>query len=106
MSRHFVHFPQFSKKYSISDAPGLYLCKLVWLTPLTVNGKIDAFVLWEAKWEATMNILIVNGSPKGKNSTTLQTARYLEALHPEHSPTVILIELRWGYFVFQCKLCA
>ena len=32
-----------------------------------------------------MNILIVNGSPKGKNSTTLQTARYLEALHPEHS---------------------
>lgn len=53
-----------------------------------------------------MNILIVNGSPKGKNSTTLQTARYLEALHPEHSPTVILIELRWGYFVFQCKLCA
>ena len=32
-----------------------------------------------------MNILIVNGSPKGKNSTTLETARYLEALHPEHS---------------------
>ena len=32
-----------------------------------------------------MNILIINGSPKGKDSTTLQTARYLEALHPEHS---------------------
>ena len=32
-----------------------------------------------------MNILVLNGSPKGKKSTTLQTARYLEALHGEHS---------------------
>lgn len=31
-----------------------------------------------------MQILIVNGSPKGKNSTTYQTARYLQMLHPEH----------------------
>ncbi len=32
-----------------------------------------------------MNILILNGSPKGDNSITLQTCRYLERLHPEHS---------------------
>ncbi len=31
-----------------------------------------------------MKILIVNGSPKGKNSVTLQTSLYLQALHPEH----------------------
>ena len=31
-----------------------------------------------------MNILILNGSPKGKNSVTLQTILYLEKLHPEH----------------------
>ncbi len=36
-----------------------------------------------------MNILILNGSPKGKNSTTLQTALYLEALHPEHQFTFL-----------------
>ena len=32
-----------------------------------------------------MNILVINGSPKGKNSVTLQTALYLQLLHPEHS---------------------
>ena len=32
-----------------------------------------------------MNILVVNGSPKGKYSITLQTVLYLEKLHPEHS---------------------
>lgn len=31
-----------------------------------------------------MNILIINGSPKGKYSVTLQTCLYLEKLHPEH----------------------
>lgn len=36
-----------------------------------------------------MNIFVINSSPKGKNSVTLQTALYLEALHPEHSFTVI-----------------
>ena len=36
-----------------------------------------------------MNILVINGSPKGKYSITLQTVRYLEALHPEHSFTVL-----------------
>ena len=32
-----------------------------------------------------MEILVINGSPKGKYSTTLQTGKYLEILHPEHS---------------------
>ena len=30
-----------------------------------------------------MEILIINGSPKGKHSVTLQTLNYLEILHPE-----------------------
>ena len=32
-----------------------------------------------------MKILVINGSPKGKYSATLQTSLYLEILHPEHS---------------------
>ena len=32
-----------------------------------------------------MNILVINGSPKGDNSITLQTVLYLEKLHPEHA---------------------
>lgn len=36
-----------------------------------------------------MKILVLNGSPKGKHSTTLQTARYLQALHPEHRFAVL-----------------
>ena len=31
-----------------------------------------------------MEILVINGSPKGKNSITLQTVHYLQLLHPEH----------------------
>ena len=31
-----------------------------------------------------MKILVINGSPKGKYSTTLQTSLYLEILHKEH----------------------
>ena len=31
-----------------------------------------------------MNILVVNGSPKGKYSITLQTCNYLEIIFPEH----------------------
>ncbi|MBE6961941.1 MAG: iron-sulfur protein [Ruminococcaceae bacterium] len=31
-----------------------------------------------------MEILVINGSPKGKNSVTLQTIHYLQLLHPEH----------------------
>ena len=36
-----------------------------------------------------MHILVINGSPKGKYSITLQTCRYLEILHPEHSFEVL-----------------
>ncbi len=31
-----------------------------------------------------MKILVLNGSPKGKNSVTVQTALYLEKRFPEH----------------------
>ena len=36
-----------------------------------------------------MNILVLNGSPKGKHSVTLQTVNYLQILHPEHSFSVL-----------------
>ena len=36
-----------------------------------------------------MNILVLNGSPKGENSITLQTVRFLELLYTEHSFTVL-----------------
>ncbi|MBQ8653587.1 MAG: NAD(P)H-dependent oxidoreductase [Clostridia bacterium] len=36
-----------------------------------------------------MNILVINGSPKGENSVTLQTVRYLELLYPEHTFEVL-----------------
>lgn len=36
-----------------------------------------------------MNILVINGSPKGKHSVTLQTVCYLEILHPEHHFSVL-----------------
>ena len=36
-----------------------------------------------------MNILVLNGSPKGKFSITLQTFKYLEKLHPEHEFSVL-----------------
>ena len=36
-----------------------------------------------------MNILIINGSPKGKASITLQTLNYLSLLHPEHTFDVL-----------------
>ena len=32
-----------------------------------------------------MHILVLNGSPKGKYSVTLQTILYLQKLHPEHA---------------------
>ena len=37
----------------------------------------------------TMHILVINGSPKGKYSITLQTCNYLEILHPEHTFEVL-----------------
>lgn len=36
-----------------------------------------------------MDILVINGSPKGKNSITLQTVNYLQILHPEHQFSVL-----------------
>ncbi len=36
-----------------------------------------------------MNILIINGSPKGQYSITLQTCKYLEIKFPEHKFTVL-----------------
>ena len=36
-----------------------------------------------------MKILVVNGSPKGKYSITLQTFKYLEKLYPEHEFSVL-----------------
>ncbi len=36
-----------------------------------------------------MEILVINGSPKGNHSVTLQTVRYLEILHPEHHFSVL-----------------
>ena len=41
-----------------------------------------------------MNILVLNGSPKGEYSVTLQTVRYLEILHPEHTFEVLHVGQR------------
>lgn len=41
-----------------------------------------------------MNILVMNASPKGKNSTTVHTALYLQALHPEHTFTFLPVGQR------------
>ena len=36
-----------------------------------------------------MHILVINGSPKGENSITLQTVRYLEKVYPAHTFEVL-----------------
>ena len=41
-----------------------------------------------------MKILVLNASPKGKNSATVHTALYLEALHPEHQFTFLPVGQR------------
>ncbi len=41
-----------------------------------------------------MNILILNGSPSGDSSITLQTMRYIECFFPEHSYTVLNVGQR------------
>ena len=41
-----------------------------------------------------MNILVLNASPKGKQSTTVHTVLYLEALHPEHTFTFVPVGQR------------
>ena len=38
-----------------------------------------------------MKILILNGSPKGEYSITLQTLLYLQKRHPEHSFTTLSV---------------
>ena len=35
-----------------------------------------------------MRILVINGSPKGEYSVTLQTIRYLEKLYPQHAQAI------------------
>ena len=44
-----------------------------------------------------MNILILNGSPKGEYSITLQTVRYLEKKFPEHRFTVLNVGQKIRY---------
>lgn len=41
-----------------------------------------------------MKILVLNASPKGKNSTTVHTALYLQVLYPEHSFTFVPVGQR------------
>ena len=41
-----------------------------------------------------MKILVLNASPKGNHSTTVHTALYLQALHPEHEFTVVPVGQR------------
>ncbi len=41
-----------------------------------------------------MNILILNGSPKGEYSITLHTSLYIQALHPEHTYEVLHVGQR------------
>ena len=36
-----------------------------------------------------MEILVINGGPKGKNSVTLQTVNYMQLLFPEHNFEVL-----------------
>ena len=48
-------------------------------------------------FEVFMNILAVNGSPKGENSVTLQTIYYLEKLFPDHNFEVLHAGQRIDY---------
>ena len=41
-----------------------------------------------------MKILVLNASPKGKNSATVHTALYFQALHPEHEFTILPVGQR------------
>ncbi|MBQ6995419.1 MAG: NAD(P)H-dependent oxidoreductase [Lachnospiraceae bacterium] len=41
-----------------------------------------------------MNILVLNGSPKGQYSITLQTINYLQKLHPEHTFEILHVGQR------------
>ena len=41
-----------------------------------------------------MNILVLNGSPKGEYSVTLQTVNYWAKLHPEHTFDILHVGQR------------
>ncbi len=41
-----------------------------------------------------MNIIVLNGSPKGKNSVTIQTSHYLAKRYPQHSFEVLHVGAR------------
>ena len=41
-----------------------------------------------------MNILVLNGSPKGKDSVTLQTVSYLQILYPAHNFEILHVGQR------------
>lgn len=43
---------------------------------------------------SNMNILIINGSPKGENSITYQTCRYIQRKFPQHSYQVLHVGQR------------
>lgn len=45
-----------------------------------------------------MKILVINGSPKGKNSTTLQTILFLQKLHPKHDFKILHVGQRIKQF--------
>ena len=45
--------------------------------------------MWQTSLVNNMKILVLNGSPKGKYSITLQHTRYLEKLYPQHSFDVL-----------------
>lgn len=45
-----------------------------------------------------MNILVLNGSPKGEYSVTLQTVHYWEKLHPEHTFNILHVGQRIRVF--------
>ena len=53
-----------------------------------------------------MNVLVLNGSPAGENSITLQTVRYIELFYPEHTFTVLHVGQRIRSFEKDFSACA
>ena len=45
-----------------------------------------------------MKVLVLNGSPTGKDSITLQTVEYLQALFPEHEYDVLHVAQRIRHY--------
>ena len=45
--------------------------------------------VYDIKETSFMQVLVINGSPKGENSVTLQTVRFLESRYPQHSFSVL-----------------